>query len=310
MRQLRIKSLNQPACYHIICRITQGQHWLGEAEKVYLTSLLHRVARYCGVEVLTFCVMSNHFHLLIRVPEKALADTKLTVLQMIARVRHLYGNDAAEELALLSQLNPASSSAEQLTKLAAAHLGRMHELSIFMKLLKQRFTLWHNHRHGTRGTLWTERFKSVLVESRETGNDPLAVVAAYIDLNPVRAKVVAAAEDYPYSGIGSAAGGNTESQNGIVALSKTSDRTESLNRYQTWLAGAFCPASGSGATSSTSALHHQQAAFVKGAIIGSAAFVLEMLTTLLTLRRKVGPMLYTAGTLDDDLWVARRFRKG
>ena len=56
-----------------------------------------------------------------------------------------------------------------------------------MKLLKQRFTQWFNRQRGRKGTLWEERFKSVLVEG--TG-EVLATMAAYIDLNPVRAGIV------------------------------------------------------------------------------------------------------------------------
>ena len=49
---------------------------------------------------------------------------------------------------------------------------------------KQRFSIWYNRSHGRFGTLWAERFRSVLIEGR-----PLALqtVVAYIDLKPVRA---------------------------------------------------------------------------------------------------------------------------
>jgi putative transposase len=65
---------------------------------------------------------------------------------------------------------------------------RMHDLSEFMKTLLQRFTRWHSRRKGRRGNLWEETFKSVVVE------DGLAskTMAAYIDLNPVRAGMVQA----------------------------------------------------------------------------------------------------------------------
>ena len=46
----------------------------------------------------------------------------------------------------------------------AKYLARMWDLSGFMKLLKQRFTQWFNQKQGRKGTLWEERFKSVLVE--------------------------------------------------------------------------------------------------------------------------------------------------
>jgi hypothetical protein len=66
-------------------------------------------------------------------------------------------------------------------------MARMWDVSAFMKLLKQRFTQWYNRRKGRKGTLWEERFKSVLVDG---AGDVLATMAAYIDLNPVRAGLV------------------------------------------------------------------------------------------------------------------------
>jgi len=45
------------------------------------------------------------------------------------------------------------------------YLYRMYDVSQFMKTLKQRFTMWYNKRAGRRGTLWEERFKSILVEN-------------------------------------------------------------------------------------------------------------------------------------------------
>ena len=39
---------------------------------------------------------------------------------------------------------------------------RMHDLGQFMKGLLQRFTQWFNARHKRTGTLWEQRFKSVI----------------------------------------------------------------------------------------------------------------------------------------------------
>ena len=92
-------------------------------------------------------------------------------------------------------------------------LARMHDVSEFMKTLKQRFTIWFNHTHDRYGTLWAERFKSTVVEGREAA---LRVTAAYIDLNPVRAGIVEDPKDYRWSGYGDAVGGSTEAREGIV----------------------------------------------------------------------------------------------
>ena len=50
-----------------------------------------------------------------------------------------------------------------------------------MRGLLQRYTRWFNKRHGMRGTLWEDRFHSVIVQSGLTAR----TMAAYIDLNSV-----------------------------------------------------------------------------------------------------------------------------
>jgi putative transposase len=92
----------------------------------------------------------------------------------------------------------------------------MHDLSEFMKTLLQRFTRWHNIRTKRRGNLWEETFKSVVVE------DGLAskTMAAYIDLNPVRAGMVADPAEYRWSSYGEAMGatskGGAKAKAGLV----------------------------------------------------------------------------------------------
>ena len=76
-------------------------------------------------------------------------------------------------------------------------LKRMNDVSVLMKELKQRFSVWYNKSHNRFGTLWAERFRSILVEDRP---EVVRTVAAYIDLNPVRAGMVEDPVDYRYCG--------------------------------------------------------------------------------------------------------------
>jgi hypothetical protein len=78
----------------------------------------------------------------------------------------------------------------------------MHDLSEFMKTLLQRFTRWHNKRTKRRGNLWEETFKSVIVEDGWAAR----TMAAYIDLNPVRAGMVEDPAEYRWSSYGEAMG--------------------------------------------------------------------------------------------------------
>jgi putative transposase len=93
-------------------------------------------------------------------------------------------------------------------------MRRMNDLSEFMHELKQRFTEWYNATHGRKGggTFWSDRFKSVLVEGR---CKPLSTVAAYIDLNPVRAGMVEDPKDYRWCGYAAGLSGVGLARDGI-----------------------------------------------------------------------------------------------
>jgi len=84
----------------------------------------------------------------------------------------------------------------------------LHDLGEFMKGLLQRFTQWFNRTQARSGRLWEDRFKSVIVE------DGIAAktMAAYIDLNPVRAGIVKDPADYRWSSYGEAVGGGPKGE--------------------------------------------------------------------------------------------------
>ena len=84
---------------------------------------------------------------------------------------------------------------EQSERLLEPYRQQMKsDLSFFMKQLKGCFAQQYNRRHKRHGTLWSERFKSVLLE----GGAAVAAIAAYIDLNPVRAGLCEDPKDYRY----------------------------------------------------------------------------------------------------------------
>jgi REP element-mobilizing transposase RayT len=164
------------------------------------------------VEVLTYCVLSNHFHVLIRV----MGDQVVSDAELMRRFRVLcpkptkYQTESAEVME--SQLCAGGVEADAIRRKL---LARMSDVSEFMKAVKQRFSVWYNRSHQRYGTLWAERFKSVLVEGK--GN-PLQTMAAYIDLNPVRAGLVADPKDYRFCGYAEAVAGVPEAKRGMIHI--------------------------------------------------------------------------------------------
>jgi putative transposase len=107
---------------------------------------------------------------------------------------------------------------------------RMGDVSVFMRELKQRFAIWYNHKHRNQGTIWSDRFKSVIVEpSREA----MVKVAAYIDLNPVRAELVSDPAEYRFCSYAAALGGEKQVRAGyeMIYLGRGMERGDPVLSY-------------------------------------------------------------------------------
>jgi len=183
-------------------RTVNGERLFGDREKEILRKMLWQVADFSGVEVLTYCVMANHFHVLVRVP----AAAEVSDIELLRRYKVLYPKPTKYQTTsievMAKELAKDGDEAEAIRKKL---LARMGDVSEFMKAVKQRFSVWYNRSHDRFGTLWAERFKSVLVEGK--GN-PLQTMAAYIDLNPVRAGIVEDPKDYRFCGYAEAVAGS------------------------------------------------------------------------------------------------------
>ncbi|MDA8454395.1 transposase [Acidovorax sp. GBBC 3334] len=68
-------------------------------------------------------------------------------------------------------------------------------LPLLMQAVGRSYVRAFNQRHGRSGTLWEGRYRSTVLEAERY----LLACMAYIDLNPVRAGLVAQPEDYPWS---------------------------------------------------------------------------------------------------------------
>lgn len=232
-RRRRILIQGGSAVYHVVSRTACQAYLFGDAEKEFFCRQLGKQAAFAGIQVLAYCVMSNHIHLLLRVPEvESLPDAAL-----LARYQAYYGAGrvplstySVEELkAILARGGREADAARERI------LARMGHLPTFMRELKQRFSIWFNHQHGTKGTIWASRYKSVLVEDEP---ESLMRVAAYIDLNPVRAEIVSDPGDYRWCSYAASLAGVRSAQAGLLQLfSNSRNYVESLASYRLILFG-------------------------------------------------------------------------
>jgi putative transposase len=173
--------------------------------------------------------MSNHFHVLVVVPQRAPVDDA----ELLRRYRVLYPQPTKYQAARLEVIEAQLATNGPLAVAwRRRQLALMGDLSPFVQLLKQRFSIWFNRNHGRFGTLWAERFKSDLIEP---ARHALKVTAAYIDLNCIRAGLVADPKDYSFCGYADAVAGHQRAQQGLYLVSGERNWEQVQESYRQFL---------------------------------------------------------------------------
>ncbi|MGB6222841.1 transposase [Haloferula sp.] len=249
MRRPRFRGpKNLPVAYfHCVSRIVGREFLLGDAEKQHFLKLMRLYERLCGLRVISYCLMSNHFHLLVEVPKRPSPEHLPDDAALVTRVRETLGDKAANELEWELGHLKSIGNTNGCEALRERWFARMWDISPFMKTLKQRFTQWFNGRHKRKGTLWEDRFRSVLVQGE---CHALRAIAAYIDLNPVRAELCDDPADYRWCSYAEALAGGKLARQALVFLNSLAphggrlpdaqqpkSHQESLRRWRCWLFG-------------------------------------------------------------------------
>ena len=215
-RRILGKGALESYTYHVMSRTCGGEVLFDDVEKEALRRLLWKMAEFSGVRLVTYCIMGNHFHALVEVPKREIWLERFAgdggEERLYAHLRSLYSREFVgllkqelEELRKLGMDTLALAKLESIKK-------RFCDLSIFVKEVKERYSRWFNKRHERKGTLWMDRYKSVMVEGK---GEPLHTMAAYIDLNPVRAGMVEDPKDYRWCGYAEAVSGSRRAQRGL-----------------------------------------------------------------------------------------------
>ena len=211
--------------YHVVSRVVERRMAFGDEEKRQFVKLMKMYAGFSGIQVVSWCVMDNHFHLLVAVPDQG----ELTEATVLKRMEMIYTPAQMAEIRLRLDAHPTDAGRRDVL---APYLLRMGNLGAFMKTLKQRFTQWFNRKHERKGTLWEDRYHSTIVEyqgyskavagtnreAAEVRSHAARIVAAYIDLNPIRAGMVDDPKDYAWSGYGAAVRGDKDAVSGLRAI--------------------------------------------------------------------------------------------
>ncbi len=210
MRRARVKAEGE-AFYHVMSRCALQEHLLTEEVKGMFMTILRRAEQFSGVRILDYCVMDNHFHVLVKVPKRRAVSNE----ELDARIKTLYGERKALRMFARWGILSDAGAIATVEREREALRKRMYDLSEFMKTFKQRFSLWYCSNHGNlEGTIWQGPFHSVLIEG---SHDALGAVSTYIALNPVRAGLVKDPGKYAWSGYGAACAGDMPAKAALLS---------------------------------------------------------------------------------------------
>ena len=215
--------------YHCVTRCVRRAFLLGEGpddRKVWIESRLHELAEIFAVSVDGFAVMDNHLHVLVRLdPEIAATWSDEEVVRRWGRL--FPPRDKARRPL------PVSDEWVQGHLLNAAWVARarqrLQSLSWFMKCLKEPLARLANRQEQTRGAFFEGRFKSIAILDEAA----LLATCAYIDLNPVAARVADVPEASAHTSI-----------KARVEHVKDQGRTEDLNAARQGSAAGSAAAAG------------------------------------------------------------------
>ena len=170
--------------YHLIIRVpeftlNQTEFAFDDSHKEYLENLLFHLESIYLFEMVSYCIMSTHVHLVLARDNEA--HNNLSLKETAERFQIYYG---------LKKTPDARSAKVRKFRI------RLNNVSEFMRDYQRRFTFWYNKSFegGRKGSLWHPRFKSVCLGSRRA----LVECMKYVELNPVRAKMVTHPSLYAY----------------------------------------------------------------------------------------------------------------
>jgi len=151
-----------------------------EYRREWIRCRMERLASVFGIDVLTYAILSNHMHIVVRTRPDVIASWSDAEVAL-RWLRVFPGRRIDEQLA-----EPTTNDVETLANNAEriqAIRTRLSNPSWFMKALCEPIARLANKQDEATGHFWEGRFKALAI----TDEAGLLACSMYVDLNPIRA---------------------------------------------------------------------------------------------------------------------------
>lgn len=184
-------SVEDTPYYHCCSRVVRRAYLCGDDahsgknfdhRRGWVESLLLELVDVFAIDVAAFAVMSNHLHVVLRIDIET--ANRWTDREVLEQWHKLFKGDDVTQQFVKGELVEAHEVL-RLKHTIASYRSRLCDISWFMRCLNEPIARQANHEDNCTGRFWEGRFKSQALL------DEAAVLAcmAYVDLNPIRAKM-------------------------------------------------------------------------------------------------------------------------
>ena len=196
-------SLDATPYYHCVSRCVRRAFLCGydrfsskpyEHRRQWIEDRLSELERVFAIDVCAFAIMSNHTHVVLHVD--ASATKGWNTREVIERWSKLYNGPLLIQRFVAGE-TLSGAELDQVDQFANQRRERLMDISWFMRCLNEFIARRANKEDGCTGRFWEGRFRSQALL------DEKAVLAcmAYVDLNPIRAKMAETPEASDHTSI-------------------------------------------------------------------------------------------------------------
>ncbi|OYP34357.1 transposase [Rhodopirellula sp. MGV] len=193
----------ESAIVHVMSRTVRQYYFLGfdpltgkncDHRKEWIERLLERFAGLFGIDLLSYSILSNHYHIVFRSRPDIVSDWDDTEVAKrwlsICPTRRCQRRNCEPNEAELDTIR-------KCPQLLADTRERLANVSWWMRLLNQRVAQRANSESNESGKFWQERFELTRIDDEES----LLACAAYVELNPIRAAMAETLEESDYTSV-------------------------------------------------------------------------------------------------------------
>lgn len=187
-------NLSDTPYYHCVSRCVRRAFLCGkdiysgrsyEHRRKWVENRLLKLGRFFCIDICAYAVMHNHTHLVLHVNKNKAQG--LTTLEVLQRWHSLHKGTLLTRRYMDASQRKYMSEVELSTVMSAVQVyrDRLYDISWFMRLLNEYIARLANKEDDCTGRFWEGRFKSQALLDEAA----LLACMAYVDLNPVRARI-------------------------------------------------------------------------------------------------------------------------